>query len=468
MLQFLSPLGLLALFALVAPIVIHLLSRRPGKTVKVGSLKFLETSESRQLRSFKLTDVPLLLLRAALLAMLALLLAQPIWKKSSHQTESQTRGWVLIAPEILRVTPDSPTTQLVDSLAVAGNALHLLATDFPAVQSLSESVVRAADSAQNYWSLLRELDVQLSVDVPLWIFAPNRLASFRGERPAVQRPTHWFSMPAPLENRDARLTASVPADSTTALILHDANREEDAKYVRTALETVVEFGRLSIVIQSHFIHENIAASKNTKWVFWLAAQPVPEVLPQVESTLTGRLERPVCTPVTEGLLPEILLQQIASGLCLISDAGAGKYTSIDSRMIMADQHMEIFPRLQRRVAAVNNGVALWTDGFGTPLLEGERLGKGWHYRFHSRFHPAWNDLVLSAAFPQWLHALLSPPESNSDQRRISAVQARPNTRIVTAGQALPFTTASLHVPFWLLAVILFAVERWLAGKKARS
>jgi len=466
MIKFFSPLGLLALFALVAPIIIHLLSRKPGKTVKVGSLQFLEAAESRQLRSLRLTDVPLLLLRAALLAMLALLLAQPIWKKSSRQAESKTRGWVLIAPDILRGTPDSPITQLVDSLAAAENVLHLLAPDFPAVQSLAEKIVRDSDSTQNYWSLLRELDMQLSTDTPLWIFAPDRLAFFRGERPTLQRATHWFSVPVPLEKRDDRFTA--PTDSTVALILYEANREEDAKYVRTALETVVEFDRLSINIQSHLIRENIAASKNTKWIFWLTTQPVPEVMPQVESTLTGRSKRPVSTPVTEGLLPEILLQQIEPGLCLISDAGAGKYESIDSRMIMADQHMEIFLRLQRRVAAANNGVVLWTDGFGTPLLEGERLGKGWHYRFHSRFHPAWNDLVLSAAFPQWLHALLSPLETNSDQRRISAMQSRPNTQAATAAQTLPFTTTSLHIPFWLPAAILFAAERWLAGKKERS
>ncbi len=438
MIQFLAPLGLLALFALVAPIVIHLLSRKPGKTVKVGSLQFLEATESRQLRSLKLTDVPLLLLRTAMLAMLALLLAQPLWKKSSRPTEAQTHGWVLIAPEILRGTPAAPITQLVDSLSAAGNALHLLAPDFPAVQALSEKILRDSDSAQRYWSLLRELDLQLPAGAPLWIFAPDRLAFFRGERPTLQRMMHWFGVPIPPENHDSPSTVS--SDSTSALILYDANHEEDARYIQTALEAVIEFGGLPIETQSHFIRENFAVAQNTKWLFWLAAQPVSK----------------------------ILLQQIESGLCLISDAGAAEYERVDSRIIMADQRMEIFPRLQQRVIAANNGVTLWTDGFGAPLLEGERLGKGWHYRFHSRFHPAWNELVLSAAFPQWLHTLLNLPETIPDQRRISVAQSRPNIRAAATSQTLSFTTTSLHVPFWLLAAVLFIVERWLAGKTKRS
>ncbi len=254
----------------------------------------------------------------------------------------------------------------------------------------------------------------------------------------MQRVTHWFGVPVLYENHEDRSTASI--DSTTALILYDANHEEDARYIQTALETVIEFGGLPIEIQLHFIRGNFAVAKNTKWLFWLAAQPVSK----------------------------ILLQQIESGLCLISDAGAAEYERIDSRIIMADQRMEIFPRLQQRVAAANNGVMLWTDGFGAPLLEGARLGKGWHYRFHSRFHPAWNDLVLSAAFPQWLHTLLSLPETNSDQRRISVAQSRPNIRVAATSQKLSFTTTSLHVPFWLLGAVLFVIERWLAGKQQRS
>jgi len=63
--QFLSPLAALALLAISLPLALHLLSRKPGKTIKVGSLAFLRPSPSARWKSLKLGEVPLLLVRAA-------------------------------------------------------------------------------------------------------------------------------------------------------------------------------------------------------------------------------------------------------------------------------------------------------------------------------------------------------------------------------------------------------------------
>jgi len=512
MLQFLFPLGLLALFSLVAPIAIHLLSRRPGKTVKVGSLKFLEASESRHWRSLKFTDIPLLLLRLALIAMLALLLAEPFWQKSTDQATAENQGWVLVPPEFINQPHDPQIDQLVDSLVAAGNELHLLVPDFPSVQTTSE---RFPDHhPDNYWSLLREIDIKLPAGIPLWIFAPDRLSFFRGARPILKRTAHWLNIPGPRENRwlqqahhfshdsaqlvigfsgprqtsfirrDFRLpnqptvlsdngvpaleispepnsrnyklsllekdsysaddwfTLSASVDSTAMIILYDTKQQDDARYVRTALETVSEFGRLPVIIKSQFIRGNSEAITNSDWVFWLAEQPIPQSL----------------------------LQQIERGLCLISNAGSQEYESVESFIMVKARQSERAVSLSRRVAATRDGVALWADGFGEPLLEAERRGKGWHYRFHSRFHPAWNELVLNAAFPEWLYSLLSRHQiinPMSDQRRVSTEQSQPKTQ-ASAATISSIGATSLHFPFWIVAVILFAVERWLAERTKRS
>jgi hypothetical protein len=130
MLRFLSPFWLISLLAVAVPVAIHVLSRKAGKKIKVGSIRFLEASASHRLKSLKLSEIPLLLLRAALVAILALLLAQPYWQEKPKLGEANPRGWVLVAPELLSNLPRSHQ-HLIDSLVAAGNELHLLAPEFP-------------------------------------------------------------------------------------------------------------------------------------------------------------------------------------------------------------------------------------------------------------------------------------------------------------------------------------------------
>lgn len=514
MLHFLFPLGLFALSALVVPFAIHLLSRKPGRTIKVGSLKFLETSESRQLRSLKLTDFALLLIRLVLIALLALLLAKPFWQSSTPQAKAPTRGWVLIAPELLNQPHDPQFDQLLDSLVAAGNELHILTPDFVAAPMVSGKMnypeAINTNAPTNYWSLLREIDQRLPTGMPLWIFTPDRLAFFSGTRPTLKRTAHWFPVPVPRENRwiqqvhalgndsmqlvigfsDSRQTkfayydlrfpkqqlalsgSGMPAleinpqskqlrllekdndtddnlftlpdlaDSTTVTIWHDKSHEDDARYVRLALETVIELDRLPIIVKTQFITKINATMPHSGWAFWLAEQPPPQ----------------------------ILLQQIASGLRLISDAGTQEYESVETSITIKTQQTEQHVNLSRRVAATLQGFALWTDGFGEPILEATPHGQGWHYRFDSRFNPLWNELVLSAAFPECLHDLLSQHSKInriSDQRRVSAGQSQPKTTI--AATTISTTRAtSWHFPFLILAVILFVGERWMVAMTRRS
>ncbi|NUO83631.1 BatA domain-containing protein, partial [candidate division KSB1 bacterium] len=152
MIQFLAPLSLFALAALLAPLLIHLLSRKAGKRVKVGSIKFLLAAESRHLKSLKLSELALLLLRCALLAVLVLLLAQPQWLSSAPQPTSQEL--ILVAPDLLQA-PAAGFLQELDSLTRAGNELRLLVSGFPRWHSS-----RVQNEHENYWSLMRELETR--------------------------------------------------------------------------------------------------------------------------------------------------------------------------------------------------------------------------------------------------------------------------------------------------------------------
>ncbi len=541
MLRFLSPFWLISLLAVAVPVAIHLLSRRAGKKIKAGSIRFLEASESHRLKSLKLSEIPLLLLRAALVAMLVLLLAQPHWQEKPGQSEANPRGWVLVAPEILQNLPRAHQ-HLIDSLAAAGNELHLLAPGLPRVMNptpqnwkppkdgslggfsrlppLSPMVHHRVTSDENVWSLLREADALLPAHAPLWIFSSDRLTSIRGERPALHATVNWHTVSSVRQNlwihearltpkdslhlvigfSDARQTAFAryllkmphqqtilsnpylsaleiiphrdngaytlrlveqddrPADnvyeifphkdSTIIAIIHDNQRRDDARYVQSALAAVAEFSTISLVIKSQLVGGNEQDLKTGGFVFWLADQPVPSTV----------------------------LEQAERGLILISDAGAQPYERLESLIVMRDENMENSPRLWRRVAPSEPGLALWTDGFGKPLLECQRRGSGFHFRFHSRFHPAWNELVLNPIFPEWMLSLLKPADlvaSNAgfanrhfDQRRISAAQLLPSRQAVATATMPNQISHDLHLPFWILAVLLFVLERRIAERKS--
>ena len=74
---FLNPSFLWALLGLSVPVAIHLWSKKEGKTIKVGSLKFLQESDSQKSSSIKLNEFWLLLLRMLLITILVFILAAP-------------------------------------------------------------------------------------------------------------------------------------------------------------------------------------------------------------------------------------------------------------------------------------------------------------------------------------------------------------------------------------------------------
>ncbi|MCI0692370.1 BatA domain-containing protein [candidate division KSB1 bacterium] len=531
MLRFLSSFWLISLLAVAVPVAIHLLSRKAGRKIKVGSIRFLEASESHRLKSLKLSEIPLLLLRAALVAMLALLMAQPQWLTKPNETATKPRGWVLVAPELLVNLPRAHQ-HLIDSLVAAGNELHLFAPGFPRgmnptaqnwkppeggfsrLTSLSPMVHHRA-----IWSLLREVDTRLPAHAPLWIFSFDRLSSIRGERPALHATVNWHAVPSVRQNRwihearlpfndslylvigfsNARQTAferyllkmphqqtilsnpSLPAleiiphhgnraytlrlveqddnpadnayeilsskDSTIIAIIHDNQRRDDARYVQSALAAAAEFGKISLAIKSQLVRGDEQDIKNAGCVFWLAEQPVPSAV----------------------------LEQVERGLRLISDAGAQPYERRESWIVMNDGNLENSPRLWRRVAPSEQGLILWTDGFGKPLLECQRRGSGFHFRFYSRFHSTWNELVLNPIFPEWAlsflndGALIAPNAGLAnhyfDQRRISAAQLLPSRQAAATAPMPNQISHDLYLPFWILAVLLFALERWIAERK---
>ena len=73
--QLVNPIWLWGLTGLLIPVGIHLLSRREGKIIKIGSIRHLEETNSKQFKSIRLNEFFLLILRCLIITILVLFLS---------------------------------------------------------------------------------------------------------------------------------------------------------------------------------------------------------------------------------------------------------------------------------------------------------------------------------------------------------------------------------------------------------
>jgi len=98
--RLLSPWALLGLVAIAGPIAAHLLARRPPKRLRFPNLRFLPQTVPMPVQRNRLTDLGLLSLRIAIVAMAALSLARPTFRDSGRPTVSAVTPRPASAPPI--------------------------------------------------------------------------------------------------------------------------------------------------------------------------------------------------------------------------------------------------------------------------------------------------------------------------------------------------------------------------------
>ena len=433
MFQLLSPAGLWAWAALALLLAIHLW-RRPPRTVRLGSLRFLETLP-RRLRDLRWRERALLAARLGLLAVLALLVAGPRWQSRPPRGPQH---WVLL----------DPTASLKEgSLQRAGGEAHWLASGFPAVVGTPP-----ASAASDLWSLLREADAELPAGSVLTVFSPGRLAALRGTRPALRHcRVEWVQTPdAPPVNPPGPDRAPLPPMRIG--IFHDPDRATDARFIDAALRAAARVSGRAMEIQNDAA---VSSPLPGQWLVWLSVKPVP----------TG------WTGHGGNVLREAAADHDYNsnqGWLVVPPDATGASACLDP------------VRLWKRTAASDNpaGAVYWTDGFGQPLLTMTRQGQGAEWTFFTRFDPAWTDLPRGSALPLFLRALVFnqgdplPVDPVHDRRLADPSQCRPSETTpsgpdVTLARA-DGHTVDLHAPLWTLAAVLFGLERFLSAYRRPS
>jgi hypothetical protein len=243
----LAPLGLAALAALALPILLHLIRRLELTTTEFAALRWI-SDRVRPRRRIRIERPWLLLLRLALLAALALLLAKPVFVEPAVVS----KAWVVVAPGIDRGVARAAVSQV-------GAEWHWLAPGFPRFDGAEPS----ADVPLA--SLLREADAALPRDATLSAIIPTELAGLDGERPLLAHEIDWHVVPG-------RMVAS-PAPSRGPVrfaVRYAPEAEPSLVYLRAAVAAwnTREPGRYTLDAQPL----DAPIPDDERWLAWLAPQ----------------------------------------------------------------------------------------------------------------------------------------------------------------------------------------------------
>lgn len=209
-LALLFPAGLLALGALLVPLLLHLARRSEHRAIDFSALRWL-SARTRPRRRLRLVEHGLLLMRLMLIAALALLMAGPMMTGGVR-----SRSWTLVAPGV-SLTSVSPAAQDDNS------ERRWLAPGFPPLDQ-----PRPAGDVP-VGSLLRELDARLPRSSEMTVWVPRELAGLDGSGIELARSVRWRIAPG-----DAMAAASPAVIPEPFAVRLDPGRETALAYLRAA------------------------------------------------------------------------------------------------------------------------------------------------------------------------------------------------------------------------------------------
>ncbi|TGE19733.1 BatA domain-containing protein [Hymenobacter elongatus] len=508
MLTFLAPSGLLALLGVAVPIAIHVWNRRPGRTVQVGSIRWLAVAANRRMRNLRLEQLLLLLLRLLLVATLAVAVARPVWQ----QPPPPRRGQILISPDLLTSASLTAVRPTIDSLRRRGFGLRQLGQGFPLIsdtlwQQLRDQPAAAAIVApqQNFWTRVSQAADSFPGQ-PVRVFTSAAMRHFRGGRPALPANISWQTVPLPPGTAAWLTGASLITPDSLRLVVQHGNQDGIYTSIHTLAKPWQLPARLPGIAGLPPLRYTLVAGKATiqtlapdslripvrtqpvrLWVYYdvdhtLDARYLRAALRAAALGLATPLELTVTTtppPAAQKLdwlcwlantpVPTLWQQRVAAGLTLWQNGhtpGIAVQTSFAVAPLSQNYPLS---RLDTVSVREPNSV-LWQATNGRAVLSQRALGRGVFYTFHSRLHPAWSRLGDSPDLPQLWLSLLQPdgavaPEAQ-DQRQLDPTQVLRQQRRTTQRPMVPAASTATDLRIWvvLAAALLWGIERLVAGR----
>lgn len=481
--------------AIAAPIIIHLWNNRHGKKLKIGSIIFLEENSVQRTKRNFISEWFLLLLRCLLLILLALLLAQPFFKKNENISEQ--KGWLMIdkTDAIETYNHFKPT---IDSLLQKGFELHAFNKDFGkiTIEDISKAGNNKPDSTIPQYRLLFEaLDKNAPASIPIYILSSNELSKYKGEIPATSRSIKWLTYTKPdSESKwidNAYITSSdsiyltktiskpsgtrfvqeqieklpvkksdyevmvangnigigmneqkalIVDTSTFRIIIYANHFTNDDEYLKAAIGSIQKFTRRKIRLTVADNLRNIP--ENQDWLFWLS-----------DDKISANISSANVFEYNNGTAV-----MMNSWIDLNNKNAQSEKISISKYVNSAEQYQS--PEI------------IWKDGFGKPILLAEKKDEKIVYHFYSHFDPAWNGLVWSNSFPSLLMNLFFGKEKfyEDDKRIIADQQIQPKIKETISNNIVNTypENISLGSFLWFFAFLIFFLERIISFRNKKG
>lgn len=470
--QFLYPIGLLALAGMLIPLLIHLWNIKQGKTLRIGSIALLGESSPLSSRSYKFTDLLLLLLRLLILLLITFLIAKPYLDRNDKKTTD--KGWVLLKKQQL-VPVYEKHRKTIDSLLKVGYSIHDFAPGFQQI-SLADTLnnINSNDTLSiGYLNLLHVLNQQKKAGFKTVIFADQKIGDFGEVMPSLDIDLKWI----PLASADTVATwtadlttgkyeaVSTPASTVYTkvpsavkqvnIMINAGSYPRDAQYVRAAVQAYSRYSKSNIILSDY----QPGRIETADVLIWFSETPVSEQM----------------------------LSGMKKGGRVFSYM-TGKAEAMNSTFHFADMGYGNTPiiHLNRRVvAASDKKLPVWTDGFGGTLLSKSDGKNVVVYSYYSRLNPDWSDLVWSSQFVRRLIPLLinNPEEQDENGFVRNAKDQRtfiPDFKISVPGVKHPVQAGaeepvknrvkqvSLENSIWTILLLLLCAERFLSFRKFKN
>ena len=449
--QLLYPIGLLALIALIIPLIIHLWNVKESKTLKIGSISLLGVSARVSSKSFRITDWFLFILRCILIILIAFLLTQPYLKKILNPKNKG--GWILVEkskfPQVFK-----NNRKTIDSLIKSNYAIHDFNMGF-SLLSLKDTIASETEKPVNalkHTVLLKELNNLVPSGTTVYLYANHHLNQFDDELPVTNYKLNWKSV-----NQSDTLSSWITqfankkyeANANPSVVEYKALNSEDApvisvaiyeeagsndsKYIRAALNAIASFSKRKIEINQPNTSFDIG--------FWLSEKAVTENF-------------------------KTAIEDNGS----LFEYEAGKIISEKSFINTREGNVS----LNKRISSNHSFNKIWSDGFGNAILSKEKTNRLNILHFYSRLNPQWSELVWDETFVKALMPIVIKDdkfsefgfeENLNDQRKI-ALNQQQNIQINKVEKQVKVSVDEpLSSIFWFAALLIFATERILSFRK---
>ncbi|WP_333490323.1 BatA domain-containing protein [Hymenobacter yonginensis] len=514
--------GWLALLALAVPVAIHLWNRRPGRTVPMGSVRWLQAAANRRLRNLRLEQLALLLLRTAIVGLVALALAGPQWQQ--QRPARPVRGLVLLAPEVLHPEVLPGLRPTLDSLRRRGYELRQFAPNFRLISAAawqqpdSLALLRPATGAapDDYWLRARQAADSFP-GRPLRVLSGAALPHFRGARPTLPARLTWQTVPLPDSSAWLAQAGQFSPDSLRLLVGSSQEEGTTFRIVRLArprssgplavaglpglryqtgnLAKLQQAGQPEVVVQTEPLRVVLYADSRHA----AAARYLRAALQAVAPGLARPLEIRTVTPaadlstspdwlfwLSDEPVPAAWLARAQRGGHLWQETaavGAPVVGRLHLTGLLPDATapVEVLRLDTSRVPA--SQAVVWQTGAGQPVLLREPAGRGSRYLLRTHLQPAATSLPETAALPTLLLHLLRTESADAplfaarpapterrrlDARQLGAAPWQPVRRLPAQSRRQLPPPVLVDVRAWvvLAALLLFALERGLAYRRS--